>query len=191
MTDASALHEPWASDVARATDALARFDRAAGTAGDGPLRERLTSLRPVVSDAVDRCASVAVEGQQLSRTLAELGPDRIAAELKDARRAAAAATAGSPVAEAMTARVSAAEAQYRVVHRMWDAVDGARARIAADLARLDELVARTLELTLLPPGDGAEGVVDVRRQLDDVVDDLDALRQAFAELQRPGGGTRP
>lgn len=187
------LGPPWSDDVARADQALARFDHTAAGVPDGPLRQRLDGLRDRLSRVAREVTAIAADGQRRSQALAGLGPDRITAELKDARRAQAAAPPGSPLAAAADARVAAAETQHDIVHRLWDGVEETQARLVAALAQLDGLVARAVELSVL--GDAAPGAGQTEGELDALVDELEALRAAYDDLggpptdPRPGGAT--
>ena len=86
-------------------------------------------------------------------------------------------------AEALRAQVATAE-------RLDALVEDAKAQLLVLDARLDESVARAIELSVRV--DDADALVDVGADVDGLVDEMEALRQALEETahQVPGTGTR-
>lgn len=164
--DPRRLRDPWRQHVREALEAEQRFSAAVGSTPDGPLRERLDSMAGRVADAVGECWRIANRGQQLEMALGQLTPvDQLQAKL-------ARAQGSDGVAQALRSQIDS----YQRIEQT--AID-TRRRLQLLEARLDETVARAIEVGLRA-GDPIEiGVLD-----DDVVSlvtEMEALRRGLDE----------
>jgi hypothetical protein len=165
------LGEPWRSYVAQAREAKARFDDVVKTMTPGPLRDRLAELAARLDDGVAESQRIAVRGNAISSGLGRLDTVSPQAELARLR-----AEAGGRPSPAVADTIRSLEAQLEAAERMGAAAHQADERLRLLDARFDELVARAVEVSL-GTGDSDVLVADV----DDLVTDLEAVRQALDE----------
>lgn len=170
--DPRALAEPWRWYVREALDARARYERSLDVADAGPLRERLREIGGRVHEAVEECWRIANRGQQLERALRELVP-----ESEVARRLAKLADA--PASETNERLAAALRGQIETYRRISEAVGEARDRLQVLEARLDETVARAVELGLRV--DDPVELGGLGADVDALVSDLEALRRGLDE----------
>jgi hypothetical protein len=178
--DPFTLQDPWRRFVSEALDARRQFDEAVRQADAGPLRDRLAEIADRVATGVQESWRIARAGQALSdarshidaadvtRQLAELGVPR-GAELPE----------GSPVA----GTVEALEAQLGTAQRMDTVITETRDRLRLLDARLDEAVTRAIELSVR--AQRAEDLGALSRDVDSLVGEMEALRQALDETDEP------
>jgi hypothetical protein len=187
--DPFALQEPWRQYVLHAQGAQRRFGEAARTTRPGPLRDRLDDIGRRVGQAVDECGRIATSGNAIDGALRALDLTGIRSQLARLQ-----AGGGDEHVDHVEQARAALLAQLASAERMTTVSADARARLRVLDARLDELVARALELgvgtrtaegtTALGPADPALGSLDAG--VDDVVNELEALRLAMDEVNRPG-----
>lgn len=171
--DASRVPEPWAAYVREAEDAARRYRRALAGVGAGPVAERLREIGERVDDGVRECARIAARGAQLDAAAASMEhPDRITERL--------AALVGREDAVAEQTRASL-RAQLDAARR----IATTRRQVGEQLqlldARLDEAVARAIELGLAVDDLDAASARALGTDVEDVVSDMEALRQALEE----------
>jgi hypothetical protein len=171
--DPFAVGEPWRNYVQAALKARARAAEAAASARTGPLRERLLEITGRIDTAVEDVWSISQRGQTLSHARRDLDPAAV-------RRRVDRAEPGSPATPALQAQLASVERLDRVI-------DEADTRLRLLQARLDEAAARTIELAVRADDDaiGALGA-----DVDEVVSEMEALRQALDETEG-GGATAP
>jgi hypothetical protein len=185
--DPRTLSEPWSRFVSEALQARRRFDDVVRSVDAGPIRDRLAEIGARVSDAVRECWRVARRGDALVAGVRSLDLDDARAQLDAVRREqqrGSGTTALDNTAAALEAQLASGERLARV------ATD-ARDRLQVLDARLDEAVARAVELSL-QAGDVHElsGLGD---DVDSLLGDLESLRQGLEEAGRAtalGGGGR-
>jgi hypothetical protein len=160
------LRDPWRQHVREALEAEQRFGAAVEATPSGPLRDRLDGMAGRVADAVGECWRIANRGQQLEVALGQLTPvDQLQVKL--------ARTGGSDgVADAIRSQIDS----YRRIEQT--AID-TRQRLQLLEARLDETVARAIEVGLRA-GDPVElGVLD--DDVESLVTEMEALRRGLDE----------
>ena len=155
----------------------ARFDTLVQRMPKGPSRDRLEALRIRLDAGVTACWEIATTAEAAARALDVVDPDRITAQMKDARRRLTSVAEGSPEAEKLHAEIDALSTQLRSVGRIWDGLDEASERLRLLELRLDGAVARAAELLLNPATADS-----VEQDLSHAVDELEALRQAVVAL---------
>jgi hypothetical protein len=178
--DPRRLGEPWAGFVREALDAQVRYRRAIRNARAGAIRERLTEIGNRVDDGVGECWRIASRGNELDLALRQLeSPRQLRFRLETLERAGAAGGANAVVAESL-------RNQMRSTERVIAVGNDARERLSILDARLDEAVARAVELSLRA-GDAVE-LGGLEGDVDALVADMEALRQALDETS---GAARP
>jgi hypothetical protein len=171
--DARRLPEPWAGYVREAQDAAQRYRRALSGVGQGPVAERLREIGGRVEDGVHECYRIASRGAQLDVAAAGMeDPARIT------ERLAALLGREDPTAEDTRASL---RAQLQAAQRVADTRQHVAARLQLLDARLDEAVARAIELGLAADSLDAAEAGSLGTAVDAVVSDMEALRQALEE----------
>ena len=172
VVEPGSLPARYAPPVADALQRRAQYEEIVAALQQGPLRDRLREMSARVDEGVLAVWRTAQRAVELERVIATLDPDRVTAELKQARRAGA----GRDVLEALTARFASTQ-------RLLDALDQLRDRLPVLEAQLGTAVARVAELALVP-STGVSALDAVDDELTSLVTELDALRLASVELGR-------
>jgi hypothetical protein len=170
--DPFTLSEPWRRYVQGALAAQARFGRTVESMHTGPLRDRLRLIGERVDDAVDEVWHIASGGHTIDRGLTTL-------DTRGARTRLAELEPADPLDAQATATVSALEAQLATASRMQRVSADAQNQLRMLDARLDELVARAVELSV---GGSTAGVGGLGDDVDVLVQEMEALRQAVEEI---------
>jgi hypothetical protein len=166
------LNEPWRTFVRDALDSQVRFRRAIATASTGAIRERLSDIGKRVDDGVEECWRSASHGNALDEALRNLEPpDELRARLEQLGPATP-GSANERVAESLLA-------QLESTARIAAVAEDARERLRILDARLDEAIARAIELSLRA-GEAVE-LGGLGSDVDALVADMEALRQALDE----------
>lgn len=164
--DPRRLRDPWRGYVRDALEAEQRFEAAVAATHDGPLRDRLTDMAERVAEAVHEAWRIANRGQQLEVALGQLEP------VEQLERRLAAARDHEEVARSLRAQI---DTYRRIEATAFDA----RERLRLLDARLDETVARAIEVGLRA-GDPVEvGVLD--DDVESLVTEMEALRRGLDE----------
>jgi len=163
------LSRTWAVPLREAHTAGERCRAAVAAAGAGPLRDRLNDLLADVDGAVAEAQRLAARGDDIARARREVD-----AALSRQRRGTSAGSPGA-LGEAMAA-------QQASVARLRTAETGEFDRLCLLVARLQELAAQIVELTVLPaPEPGA---------LAELNDEVAALQAATHEVAMADAGLR-
>lgn len=180
--------EPWRRFVTDAVQAQRRFDETVRRSRPGPVRERLQSVGVRVQDAVNECWRIACQGDQLDGALRALDVGRIERELEgiyEERRR----QQGNPDSDASLYRAQQAiEAQLKSSDRLRAVALDAENKLRVLNAQLDEAVARSIEVSLHSSDASAIGALT--DSVDNVVGELEALRQGLEEASAVAPGTR-
>jgi hypothetical protein len=169
--DPFTLHDPWRRFVQEAVQARNRFNEAVERTPPGPLRDRLAEIAGRVATGVDECWLIAKRGQALVEA-------RRGIDIASVNRRLAEARSGAP-AEAADALAESLEVQRATAERLDAVIDRTRSRLELLDARLDEAVARTLELSAHSVT--GDGVAALGADVDGVVTEMEALRLALEE----------
>jgi hypothetical protein len=168
------LAEPWRSFVREAEDAARRYRRAVAATAPGPLRERLADIGTRIDTGVLESWRVAKRGDALEGALGEMDVRAVADELQGVEAEAA---RRGPHGASLERTAAALRAQLESASRLGTVAAEARDRLRLLDARLDEAVARAVELSLgagdLSAAGGLEGDVD------QLVEEMEALRAAL------------
>ena len=186
--DPFTVQEPWRRFVQDALQARSRFRAAVDRAPAGPLHDRLREIASRVDDGVDEVWQIAQRGPHAwwRRVVASTPPSSTAAPRPwtpgPAARRRHAVGPTDPVAQAI-------EVQRATASRMDAVIDRTRTELTVLDARLDEAVARTLELTTRASTDSA-GLAGLGSDVDSLVTEMEALRLALDETDA-AAGARP
>ena len=177
--DPFTLKEPWRRYVQEALQARNRFDEAVGRTRPGPLRDHLADIAERMRTGVEECWLIAKRGQALvdaRRGIDLADVDRQLAEVADAQGAGPDTTTPDP----SLARVAQSlEAQRATAARLDRVIGQAHSELRMLDARLDEAVARTLELSAHSAADAT--VEGLGSDVDALVTEMESLRQALEE----------
>lgn len=178
--DPFTVGEPWRRFVIDAQASRRRFDEAIRTMDKGPVRDRLTEISARLDDGLAETWRVARRGHNL--TAARMGIDlrAISAELAQAEQIAA---SGSDARATQT--VAALQAQVASAQRMDAVIADTVSTLRLLDARLDEAVARAIELSSGSTTPGQASAVD--GEVDGIVGEMEALRSALEEAGAAGG----
>ncbi|WP_205528633.1 hypothetical protein [Desertimonas flava] len=174
------LSEPWRGYAQGAQNAKQRFDQVVADVSPGPLRDRLLRLSARLDDGIGESWRIARRGHDIVAAIGKIDTQSAAAELHELRRSGAVDTpAGAQTAKALEAQLASAE-------RLVALADRSRDRLRLLDARFDELIARTVEVSV-GTGDSAGLGEDV----DELVNELESLRVAMEETAQAGGESTP
>lgn len=169
--DPFAVGEPWRRYVKGSLTARNRFDEARRNTRPGPLRDRLDDLRRSIDSGVQECWRVARQAQTVSDARSRLDAPALR------RRLASLEEAGNdPAAAAVRSQLGSAE-------RLDGVITETTQRLETLEARLTEAVARATEVAALAGHD--EDLDGLGSDVEDVVDQLEALRLALTETSGP------
>ena len=162
------LPEPWRRFVEDARAANASFAEAIRMTRAGPLRDRLTEIGSNLQHGVDVCHTIALRGAAISKARRRIDVTQITREI---------ASIPHDGRESTTQTLAALQAQLDTATRMDEVIRDTRDRLRLQNARMDESVARAIELSVK-----AEDVTELEGLGDNVgslVTQLDAMRQAL------------
>jgi hypothetical protein len=171
--DPSALVEPWRTFVLEAQDAGRRYRQVLATCAAGPLRERLTDIGSRIDTGVLESWRVARQGDALERALAGMDIRAVADEL---RAVEAEMGRGEERRARLEPTAAALRAQLTSASRLGTVASEARDRLRLLDARLDEAVARAVELSL-----GTGDASALQGDVDQLVEEMEALRLALED----------
>jgi hypothetical protein len=184
VIDPFSLREPWRQAVQEALQAQSRFRQATTGVAAGPLRDRLTSIGAQLERGVLEAGQVARRGQQLQDVRRQIDTAAILSQLE---RIEADAAQGWAAGSGLERTADALRSQLATAERLDGVLEETRIRLGLLDARLDEAVARSLELSVRS-GDVAElGGVDT--DVGEVIEEMEALRLALDETD--GGPALP
>ncbi len=169
--DPAAVPPAYRAPVADALRARTQFGDLVAGLRDGPLQDRLRELGGRVDAGVLAVWRTASQAAEIDRVTATLDPERVTAELKQARRTGAADDV-----------VAALQARFASTQRLLNSRDELRDRLPVLEARLGTAVARAAELALTSPASAATDIAALEADLDAVVVELGALGAATSEL---------
>jgi hypothetical protein len=171
--DPMTVGEPWRRFVMGALDAQRRYGKAVRAAEPGPIRDRLTEIGGRVDEGVRECWRIARRGDALEDALGSLDTATARSQLEGF-------SAGEPETAASASTRAALEAQVASADRIAAVSADARDRLQVLEARLDEAVARAVELSI--GADDVAGVGGLGGDIDALVSEMESLRQGLEEV---------
>jgi hypothetical protein len=206
--DLSGLSQPWRAYMKDAMEAQRRYARAVATADPGPLRDRLTEIGARLDAGVRECYRIARRGAALETGLSGLqtgvawsdlmhGLDafRIPAALRERVQQGESIRDHPALADELRKhgmdtqalqKLEALQAQVLSAQRLGAVAQDARSRLELLNARLDEAVARAVELSL--SAEDAAALSGLGGDVDSLVGEMESLRSALDEAGRAGRG---
>lgn len=184
--DPFSLREPWRHAVQEALQAQARFKQAAAGVAPGPLRDRLGTIGQQLERGVAEAGRVARRGQTLEDVRRQIDTGAILAELQrveaNAGESWASGSSLERTAEALRSQLATAE-------RLDGVLAETRDRLGLLDARLDEAVARSLELSVRTDDPAQLGGVNTT--VEEVLEEMEALRLALDEADGGAASAPP
>ncbi len=175
---AGRLGEPWRTYATQAEASKRRFDGVVATVPAGPLRERLQQLSGRLDDGIQESWRIARRGHELDGAIGKIDTAGAELELAELRRA----IGDRPASPAEADTAEALQAQLASAQRLGALANRSRDRLRLLDARFDELVARTVEVSV---GSGDTDVLG--NDVDGLVTELETLRLALDETDRAAG----
>jgi hypothetical protein len=177
--DPRALSEPWSRFVSEALHSCRRFTDVVRSVPPGPIHDRLAEIGTRLDAATHECWRVARRGDALVDGLQSLDLDDVRSQLEAVRN-----QRGQPGANvaALDNTAAALRAQLDSGERLRKVATDARDRLQVLDARLDEAVARAVELSL-QAGD-VQDLSGLGDDVDSLLGDLESLRQGLDEAGR-------
>jgi hypothetical protein len=172
--DPMSISDPWRRFVREALDAQRRYRKAVQSASEGPLRDRLAEIGERIDAGVDECWRIARRGDALVDAIGNLDVENARQELTDAK---AATTAKDD--ETQHGTVKALQAQVDSADRMITVAQDTQDRLRLLDARLDEAVARAVELAIQAEDVGELG--GLGGDVEDLVSEMESLRVGLEE----------
>ncbi|MFT6292505.1 MAG: hypothetical protein ACJAR2_003122 [Ilumatobacter sp.] len=172
--DPFGVSEPWRHFVLGAQRAGTKLHTTVDTADEGPLRNRMLAIVERSDTGLEETWRIAKRGDQIDETVRRLDPTALRlkhASLTTRRNA-------TPTPD-LVAAVTSVEKQLASADRL--TAQSARTADTLRLAqtRLDEIVSRAAEVSI-----GAGDTDRYEHDVDDLVIELEALRQAVEETNR-------
>ena len=181
--DPFVLSMPWRSYVQGAQAAKLRFDRTVKGTAPGPIQDRLRELSTRLDAGIADCWRVAKRGDDIDAALKNLNTVEAKRELDQLRRR----LTGRQPSPSEGSTMQALQAQLDSAGRMQAVSKDADDRLRLLDARLDELVAKAVEVSV-----GAADSGWLSDEVDGVVGDLEALRLALEDTNAAArGATAP
>ena len=174
--DPFALSEPWRQYVQSAQRSRSNLEQTLAAVRAGPLRDRLTGIGERLERAVEETWRIARRGDEIDDAVKRIDPVRLRANLQALR-----GQTGD-----VGAATASVESQLATADRLKELSASTADRLRVTQARLDELVARTAEVSV-----GAQDTDTYAHDVDDLVIELEALRQAVAETASAETGQAP
>jgi hypothetical protein len=206
--DLTRLSQPWRAYVKDAMDAGHRYERAVAMAEPGPLHDRLNEIGMRLDAGVRECYRIGRRGAALDAGLAGLqtgvawsdlvhGLDnyRVPAEVRERIQQGEVIQDNTALLGELKKfgmdgqaleKLEALQAQVLSAQRLSKVAEDARSRLELLNARLDEAVARAVELSL--SAEDATALQGLGGDVDDLVREMESLRTAMDEAGRAGRG---
>lgn len=177
--DPFTVQEPWRRFVQDALQARSRFSAVVDQAPKGPLRDRLGEIADRMDTGVHEAWSIAKRGHALADARRRIDLDDIERKLATLDEAASGPGTGTAVGRSLASQRDSAA-------RMDEVIDRTHAELRVLDARLDETVARGVELSARAGAD-ASGLTGLGSDVDDLVTEMEALRLALDETDAAAG----
>jgi hypothetical protein len=206
--DLAGLRQPWRAYVKDAMEAQRRYARAVSTTDPGPLHDRLAEIGARLDAGVRECYRIGRRGAALDTGLAGLqtgvawadlmhGLDafRVPAQLRERVQQGDSIRDNAALADELRKvgvdeqgldKLEALQAQVLSAQRLVAVAQDARSRLELLNARLDEAVARAVELSL--SAEDATALQGLGGDVDDLVGEMESLRTALDEAGQAGRG---
>jgi len=169
--DPFALSEPWRQFVQGAQRSKRQLADTVRAARAGPLRDRLQGIVDRLDDAIVESWQIARRGDEIDSAVRALDPTRLRSRLETLRTQATSAPSDD-----LAAAIASVESQVASADRLKQLSASTADRLRLTQARLDELVARSAEVSI-----GASDTDGFAHDVDDLVLEVEGLRLAVQE----------
>ena len=173
--DPFTVGEPWRRFVQGAQRSARRLHETVDATGDGPLKDRMLTIAGRLDDGLAETWAIARRGNQIDATIRHLDPASLKSKLGTLQER----NAASPT-EDLDAAIASVESQLEATDRLKAESAKTADRLRLTQTRLDELVTRAAEVSI-----GAGDTDAYEHDVDDLVIELESLRQAVEETNRP------
>ena len=171
--DPFTLSEPWRQLMQGAQQSRRKFRETIATVSAGPLRESLDAIGAQLEQGLGETWRVAKAGDDIDDAVRRLDPPGLRSKLTVAE--ARAAADHTPENEAAVASI---KSQIESADRLKQQSEQTVATLRMTQTQLDGLVARAAEVSV-----GAADTTDYAKDVDDLVIQLEALRQAVEDTR--------
>jgi hypothetical protein len=169
--DPFAVGEPWRHFVKDAQRSRSQLQATIRDMPAGPLRDRLAGIADRLDAGLQQGWQIAKRGNEIDATVRRLDPTR----LRSRRSSLEARPDRTPEVDGALESV---DSQLATADRLKELSATTADRLRLSQARLDELVARAAEVSI-----GAASTDTYATEVDDLVLELESLRQAVQEVQ--------
>ena len=173
--DPFTVGEPWRQFVQRAQRSAAKLHSTIESTPAGPLKDRMQRIVSRLDEGLVETWAIARRGHQLDSTLRQLDPAGLDSQLATLERRAEATGSGDD----LDAAIASIRSQIATTERLKAESARTADRLRLTQTRLDELVSRATEVSI-----GAGDTEAYAHDVDDLVIELEALRQAVEETNR-------
>jgi hypothetical protein len=173
--DPFTVGEPWRQFVQGATRSGTKLHQTVDGAEAGPLKDRMESIAGRLDDGLEETWKIARRGDEIDSTIRRLDPTLLRSKL-----ATLEARSTSRATPDIDAAIDSVQNQLEAVRRLELESEKTADRLRLTQTRLDELVSRAAEVAI-----GAGDTDAYEHDVDDLVIELEALRQAVDETNRP------
>lgn len=173
--DPFAVGEPWRQFVQRAQRAERRLRETVDAADDGPLKLRMLAIVDKLQQGLDETWRIARRGDEIDAAVRRLDAPALENKLASLEREQSAAPSDD-----LDAAIDSVRSQLESVERLQQQSTQTANTLRLAETRLDELVARAAEVSI-----GATDTDAYEHEIEDLVVELEALRLAVEETNRP------
>ena len=171
--DPFTVSEPWRHFVKDAQRSRQQLLTTVRSTPSGPLRDRLQSIADRLDSGLVQGWQIAKRGDEIDAAVKRLDPVRLRS-----RRDTLAAQASTDPTAGVSEALASVESQLATADRLKQLSASTADRLRSSQAKLDELVARAAEV-----GVGSSDTEHFAEDVDDLVLELEGLRQAMQELR--------
>lgn len=181
--DPFTINEPWRREVQDALGAQRQFREAVRDTRSGPLRERMQEIGSRIDAGVDEAWRIARQGQAMVDARRRIDVAQAQREYGRLHERAQ----QQPASDTAVRALQSVQAQLETAQRMDASIGEAIDRLHLTNAKLDEAVARAVELSVA--AEDVSDLVGLGDEVDALVDDLEALRLGLEAVDEPRPGT--
>ena len=175
--DPFTVGEPWRQFAQRAQRSASKLHATIDATPDGPLKDRMASIVSRLDQGLAETWAIARRGHQLDSTVRRLDPVGLRSQLTTLESRV---HSSSGSADDLDAAIESVQSQIETTERLEAESARTADRLQLTQTRLDELVSRATEVSI-----GAGDTDAYAHDVDDLVIELEALRQAVEETNRP------
>jgi hypothetical protein len=171
--DPFTISEPWRRFVQSAQRSRRALHDTLRNAAPGPLTARLQDIAGRLDQAIEESWAIARRGDEIDAAINRIDPVRLRSQLDTLR--------GSTGTDSTPATIESVENQLATADRLKTLSASTADHLRLTQVRLDELVARASEVSV-----GRTDTTTYENDVDNLVIELEALRQAVAETDALG-----